>query len=130
MHVFLDTEVVDGHAEVEGGGHGDGGEIGGAVEAGADVVKGGEVGGLFGVGNAASVDDGHADVVDELVADEIVSVPEGVKDFAGGYGGRCVAADEFEAFLEFGGAGVFHPEEVVGFEGLAEARGFDGGEAV
>ena len=130
VHVLLDAEVVDGEAEVERGGHGDGRDVGGAVVAGADVVEGGEVGGLFGVGDAAAVDDGHADVVDELVADEVVGVPDGVEDFAYGDGCCGVVADEFEAFLQFGGAGVFEPEEVVGLEGFAEARGFDGGEAV
>ena len=66
-------------------------EIGGAVVAGADVVERGEVGGLFGVGEAAAMDDGHADVVDELVADEVVRVPDGVEDLAGGDGGSGVA---------------------------------------
>jgi hypothetical protein len=100
------------------------------VEAGADVVEGGEVGGFFEVGDAAAVDDGHADVVDPLVGDEFLRVPEGVEDFAGGE--RCggVLADEGEGGLELGGDGVFEPEEVVGFEGFAEAGGFDGGEAV
>ena len=130
VHVLLDAEVVDGEAEVQGGGHGDGGKVGGAVEAGADVVEGGEVGGLLEVGDAASVHDRHADVVDPLVADEVVGVPEGVEDFAGRDGGGGVSADELEASLEFGGAGVFEPEEVVRLEGFAKAGGFDGGEAV
>ena len=50
VHVLLDAEVVDGEAEVQRGGHGDRREIGGAVEAGADVVERGEVGGLLGDG--------------------------------------------------------------------------------
>ena len=82
VHVLLDAEVVDGEAEMERGGHGDGREIGGAVVAGADVVERGKVGGLFCVGDAAAVDDGHADVVDQLMADEVVGVPDGVEDFA------------------------------------------------
>jgi hypothetical protein len=130
VHVLLDAEVVDGEAEVQGCGHGHGGEIGRAVEAGADMVEGGEVGGLLEVGDAAAVDDGHAEVVDPLVADEVVAIPDGVEDFAGGEGDGGVLADELEAFLELGGAGIFEPEQVVGFERFAEARGFDGGEAV
>ena len=39
-------------------------------------------------------------------------------------------ADELEAFLQLGRAGIFHPEEVVRLERFAEACGFDGGEAM
>lgn len=38
VHVVLDAKVMAADAEVEVGGHGDGREIGGSVEAGADVV--------------------------------------------------------------------------------------------
>ncbi len=129
-HVFLDAEVVDGEAEVEGGGHGDGGQIRSAVEAGADVVECSEVGGLFEVGDAAAVDDGHADVVNPLIGDKLLRVPEGVEDFSGGEGCGGVLADKAEGRLEFGGDRVFKPEEVEGFELFAEASGFDRGEAV
>src|SRR3978361_1339180 len=67
------------------------------------------------------MDDRHAQVVDPLVADEVVGVPEGVEDFAGRDGGDGVLADEAEGFLIFCGGGVLHPEEVMGFELFAEA---------
>ncbi len=130
VHVLLDAEVVDGEAEMQCGRHGDRRKIGGAMEAGADVIELGEVRGLLCMGDAAAVDDGHADVVDPLAADQIVCIPDGVEDLAGSDWGGGVLADDLEAFLQLGGAGIFHPEEVVGLEGLAETRGLDRGETV
>ena len=63
-HVLLDAEVGDAEIKVEGGAHADGGEIGGAVAAGFDVVEVGEAGDAAHVGDAAGVDDSGADVVD------------------------------------------------------------------
>ena len=125
VHVLLDAEVVNSQTEVKRGGHCDWGKIGRAVVASAHMIEGREVSGLFGVRDAAAVHDRHADVVDPLMTNEIVGVPHGVEDFSCGDWSCGVTTDEFEALLKFGGAGVFHPEEVVGFERLAEACGFD-----
>src|SRR5262249_30769960 len=51
-HVLLDAEVVDGQVEVQGGGHADGGEVGGAVAARAHVEELGEGGDLAEVADA------------------------------------------------------------------------------
>ena len=130
MHVLLDAEVMNSEAEVERGGHGDRREIGGSVIARADLVEGSEVCRFLRVGDAATVDDGHAYVVDQLLSNKVVGVPDGVKDFAGGDWGGGVPADELEGLLQLGGTRIFHPEEMIGFERFAEPRGLDRGEAV
>ena len=64
------------------------------------------------------------------MANEIVAVPDGVEDLAGSDGRGGVLADELEALLQLRRAGIFHPEEVIGLERLAEARGLDRREPV
>jgi len=63
------------------------------VVAGADVIECRKVSGLFCVRDAAAVHDRHADVVDPLMANEVVSVPHGVEDFARRDWSCGVAAD-------------------------------------
>ena len=92
------------------------------MAAGAHVVELGQVRDLAQVGDAAAVDHGHADVVDELLFDEAVAVVDGVEDLAHRERRRGVLADEPEALLQLGGDRVLEPEEMVGLERLAEAR--------
>src|SRR5271168_3485184 len=100
------------------------------MAAGADLIERGEVGDFFQVREAAGVNDRHADVVDPLVADEVVRVPDGVEDFADGDGCSGVFTDELEAFLMFGGGGVFEPEKMKVLEFFAETRRFNRREAM
>ncbi len=100
------------------------------MAAGEDVIDLREGGDLFEMGEAAAVNDGHADVVDQLLGDEKVRVPNGVEDFADSERRGGVLADDAETFLEFGGDGVFEPEEMIRLETFAKARRFDGSEAV
>ncbi len=100
------------------------------MAAGLHMVEIGKVGDLFERGEAASVGERQADIVDPLVADKVVDVPDGVEDFASGEGRGGVLANEAKAFLKFGWDWIFHPEKVEGLEFFAEARGFNGREAV
>ena len=115
-HVFLDAEVVDGCAEVERGGHADRRKIGRAVAAGAHVIERGEVGDLLQMRDAAGVNDGHADVVDPLIANQVMRIPDGVEDLTDG-DRRCgVFTNDFESFLQLCRSGIFDPEKVEGLE--------------
>ncbi|MNR40942.1 hypothetical protein D3C85_1592770 [compost metagenome] len=55
LHVFLDAVVVDGQAHVQLRCEAHRGDVGGAVEAGLDLVLRGEVHDLLQRGNAAEV---------------------------------------------------------------------------
>src|ERR1700687_6203242 len=130
VHVFLNAEIVDAEIEMQSGGHADGAHIGGAVTAGADQVNLGKAGNFSQMGNSTGVHDGGADVIDELLLNELLAVVDGVENFADGERRGGVAANQAKAFLQLGGDGIFEPEEMVGFELFAEAGGFDGREAV
>src|SRR5467141_2089582 len=130
VHVFLDAEIVDAEIEMEGGGHADRAHIGGAVTAGADLVQLGEAGDFSQMGNSAGVHDRGADVVDELLLNELLAIEDGVEDFADSERRGGVAANQAKTFLQLGGSGIFEPEKMVRLELFAEAGGFDGGEAV
>ena len=75
--------------------------------------------------DAAGVHDRRADVVDELLLDELLAVVDAVEDLADRDRRRGVLADQAEALLQLGGHRVLHPEQVVGLELLAEAAGLD-----
>ena len=102
----------------------------GPWHAGADMVDRGEIEDALQPGDAARVDGGDADVVDQLFGDQLLAVPDRVEDLAQRDGRGRVLADQAEALLQLRRDRVLQPEEAVGFEILAEPRGLDGGQAV
>ncbi len=70
------------------------------------------------------------DIVDELLFDELLAVPDAVKHFAHGNWRDGVLANEAEAGLVFRRRWIFHPEHAEFFDALAEARRFDWRQAV
>src|ERR1700730_14257075 len=84
VHVFLNAEIVDAEIEMQSGGHADGTHVGGGVPAGADLVHLGEAGNFSEMGNSAGVHYGGADVIDELLLNELLAIVDGVEDFADG----------------------------------------------
>ena len=74
-HVFLDAEVGHPHVEVQRRAHAHRRQVGRAVGAGAHLVELGEVRDAAQMGDAAGVDDGRADVVDQLLADQLLGSP-------------------------------------------------------
>src|SRR3990167_9895796 len=83
-NIFLQAEVGDRHVEVQGRGHGHWRQVGGAVATGLDVVQVGEGGDLLQVGDAAGVQHGGAQVVDQLLFDQLLGVPDVGEDLADG----------------------------------------------
>src|SRR5215467_4388562 len=113
-HVFLDAEIVDAEIEMKRGGHADRAHIRGAMAASADVVNLGERSDLAKMGDSPGVYHGDADVVDELLLNEKLTIVDGVEDFAHG-DGRCgMAADETETFLHLRRSRILEPEEMIG----------------
>ncbi len=55
----------------------------------------------------------------------MVAIIDAVEHFADGNRGRRVLPDGAESLLELGGHGVFHPEQMIRLEALAEAGGLD-----
>ena len=95
------------------------------MAAGADVVEVGEAGDPPQVGDPAGVDDGGADVVDQLLLDQLLAVPDRVEDLADRERGRGVLADQTEVGLVLGRHRVLQPERAVRLEVLAEPRRLD-----
>src|SRR3546814_10176983 len=81
-HVFLDSEVRHPEIEVERGAHADRRQVGGAVAAGADLKELSQRGDPAQLRDAAGMNHGSPDVVDELILDELAAVVDGVEDFA------------------------------------------------
>ena len=77
------------------------------MAAGADLVQAGQIGNDAQMRNATCVRDGGADVVDQLLLDQIFAIPHCVENLADRQ--RCggVMANELEGFLVLGGCGVF-----------------------
>src|SRR5262249_34504783 len=79
-HVFLNSKVGNPHVEVQRCAHRHRRQIGRAVAAGAYLIQAREIGDSAQVSNAACMYDRRAYVVDELVLDQILAVPDGVED--------------------------------------------------
>src|SRR3546814_7197597 len=70
-HVLLDAEIRHPEIEMECRTHADRGQVGGAMRSGADLVELRQRGDLAQLGNAAGVDHGGPDIVDELALDQL-----------------------------------------------------------
>src|SRR5258707_5492257 len=98
---------------MQSGGHAYGAHIGGAVTTGADLVQLGKAGDFSQMGNSCGVHHGGADVIDQLLLNELLAIEDGVEDFTDGERRGGVAANQAKTFLQLGGDGVFGPEEMV-----------------
>lgn len=74
--------------------------------------------------------DSGADIVDKLLFDKLLAVPDAVEHLAHRNWRDGMLADQAEALLVFRRRWVFHPEHAERFDTLAEARRFDGRQAV
>ena len=100
------------------------------MTAGAHVIQLGERRNLPEMRDAARMDDGRADVVDQLLGDQRLAVEHRVEDFAHRDGRDRVLANQPERLLVFGGGRILHPEQTIRFERPAEAAGLDRGQPV
>ena len=73
---------------------------------------------------------GGANIVNELLFNQLLAVPDAVEHFPHRNGRDGVLADQAETLLVFSGSRVFHPEQAVLFNAFAESRRFDGRQTV
>ena len=72
------------------------------------------------VGDAAGVHHRGADVVDELLLDQLLAVIDGVEHFAHRQRRGGVLADQAEPLLQFRRRGILQPEQMVRLQFLAQ----------
>src|SRR5688572_29347110 len=130
VHVLLNAEVRHPRVEVERRSHANGRQVRCAMEAGAHLMKRGEVRDTPHVRDAACMNDGRADEVDELLLNELFAIPDGIEHLTYRERRDSVTADNLERRLIVRGSGIFHPEETIRLKVAPEARGFDGREPV
>src|SRR5437868_5174731 len=123
-HVLLNTEVGHPCIEVKRGAHGHRREIRRPVATGADLVETGEVCDAAQMRDAAGTDDGATNVVDELILDQILGIPDRVEDLAHRERYHGVLPDQSEGFLVFGAGDILEPEQLIGLEQPAEISCF------
>src|SRR5690242_1795556 len=120
-HVFLNSEIRDGDVEIQCRPHGDRGKISGAMAAGLDVIHVCERRDLFERSDTAAVDDGDAKIVDELLGDQRVGIPNRVEDLSNRKRRGGVLADDTKAFLKLCADSILKPEEMIWLEFFAQA---------
>src|SRR5579864_1125327 len=85
---------------------------------------------FFKMRQAAAVHNRHPQVVDKLLLDENMSVPNGVEDLADRERRSGVLAYDAKAFLQFRGDCIFQPEKMIRLQTFSQARRFDRSQAV
>src|SRR5438477_3266996 len=81
-HVLLDSEIVHRNIEVQRGCHCDWGQVRRAMTACPHMINLSKSRGLLEVRQASAMHDRHAKVVDELLLDENMRVPNCIEDLA------------------------------------------------
>src|SRR5208337_155530 len=84
------------------------------------MIKRGKIGSFLERCKSSTMHQRHAQIVDPLVANQIVRVPNGIKDLAYGNRRRGVLTNDFEPLLQLCRRRVFHPEKMKGFQFLAK----------
>src|SRR6266446_3953241 len=92
-----------------------------------DLRQGGN---FFHVRDATRMNNGGADVINQLLLYELLAIEDGIEDLAHGQRGYRVLADEPEALLQFSRGWVFQPEQMIWFQLFSQPRCFYGGEPV
>src|ERR1700742_2287455 len=98
-HVFLNPKIVNRDTEVQRRCHSYRGKIRCAVAARSHVIECSEIGNFFQWRQPACMYHRHPDIVDPLLTNQIVSVPDAIEDFSACNWGCSVLADYPEAFL-------------------------------
>src|SRR5207245_6229070 len=75
--------------------------------------------------NSASVYHGGANIIDELLLDELLAIVNRIENLADRNRRGGVPADKAQTFLQLRRNRIFQPEQVKRFETLSEARRFD-----
>src|SRR2546430_1709225 len=122
-HVLLNPEVVNAQIEVQRRCHANGTEIGRAVRAGLHLMHLREVRDLPQVRDAAGMNDGCPNVIDELLLNELLTVENRVEHLSDGNRRRRVLADQPEAGLQLRGRRIFQPEQMVWLQAPPQPRG-------
>ena len=108
--IFLDAEIGRPQIDVSIDPHRDRRNVHRTVTAGAHVMDRGEIEDAAEPGDAAGVDRRDADIVDQLLLDELFAVPDGVEHLADGDRGGRMLPDQAETVLPFCRHRVFQPE--------------------
>ena len=105
-------------------------EIGRTVRAGPDLVQRRQVEDPTQVRDTACVHDRGAHVVDELLGDQLLDIPDRTEHLANRDRRRGVLSDQPERLLVLRRGRVLHPEQPAVLDSLAEPGGLDGREPV
>ena len=98
-HVFLDSEIVNGRIEMQRRRHRHRRQIRRSVKSRAHVIHRREVCRLLQVRDAATMHERHAQIVDPLVANQIMRIPHRIEHLANSDRRRGVLPDNLKAFL-------------------------------
>jgi hypothetical protein len=80
------------------------------VTARSNLIERGEIGYSTQMSYAARPDDRRSNVVDQLILNDVLAVPDRVEHFANGERCGCVLANQLERFLILGRRQIFEPE--------------------
>src|SRR5215813_11007134 len=109
-HVFLNAEIIHRCIEVQRRGHGHRRQVGRTVTPGAHVINLGQSRYLLQMRYAAAVNNRHANVIDQLLANEYTCIPDSAENLANRQRRCRVLAHDPVTFLKLSGHGVFQPE--------------------
>ena len=98
-HVLLNAEVMDRQIEMQRGRHAHRRKIRCAMATGADMKESRKIGDLLQMSQTAAMHHGHPDVVDPLLANQLLRIPDGIQSLSRGDRSRRMLADNFEALL-------------------------------
>ena len=95
------------------------------MASGADIIHIGKARDAAQMGNAARMHHGGADIVDQLLFDQLFTVPDRIENFADSNWRGGVLPDQPETRLIFGRRRVFQPEWAIRLQIFAQPSGFD-----
>jgi hypothetical protein len=118
QHVFLNAEVIDRDIQMQRGRHTHRRHVTRSMATRLHVVKRGEVRRFLHRGQATAMHHAHAQVVNQLLADQLLRIPDGVEDLSNRKRRRRVLANEPKTVLQFRRNRIFQPKQVIRLSSL------------
>ena len=118
-HVLLNSKIVNAQVKVQRCGHAHRAHVRCPMRSCPHLIHFGQAGNFLHLREAAGMNDRGANIVDQLLLNELLAIEDAVEHFAHGQRRRRMPANQAETFLQFRWCRVLQPKEVIRFEFLA-----------
>src|SRR6266568_9353906 len=124
-HMFLNAEIMNRRIEMQRRSHSHRRQIRRSMEARTHLIEFRKVRCLLQVSDSASMHQRHPQIVDPLISNQIMCIPDGIENLTHSNRRGRMLPDYLKAFLQFCWRRIFHPKEMEWLKLLPQPTGLN-----